>query len=136
MGSLGELHPDQVAALDLTYAPLVFELHREALAPQMPQIGEISRQPQVRRDLAVVVDERVTFGQLHERVTSVASGLLRELRCFDVYRGAGVESGRKSVALGLIFQDNLKTLTDEDADRIMAAIRSDLGASLNAKIRE
>ena len=136
VGSLGELHPDQVAALDLTYAPLVFELHREALAPQMPQIGEISRQPQVRRDLAVVVDERVTFGQLHERVTSVASGLLRELRCFDVYRGAGVESGRKSVALGLIFQDNFKTLTDEDADKIMAAIRSDLGASLNARIRE
>jgi phenylalanyl-tRNA synthetase beta chain len=61
---------------------------------------------------------------------------LRDLRCFDVYRGAGVESGRKSIALGLIFQDNLKTLTDEDADRLMAAIRSDLGASLNAKIRE
>ena len=136
VGSLGELHPDQVAALDLTYAPQVFELRREALAPQMPRIAEISRQPQVRRDLAVVVDERVTFSQLHERVTSVASGLLRDIRCFDVYRGAGVESGRKSIALGLIFQDNLKTLTDEDADRLMAAIRSDLGASLNAKIRE
>ena len=136
VGSLGELHPGQVAALDLTYAPQVFELHREALASEMPRVGEISRQPQVRRDLAVVVDEQFTFGQLRERVTSVASGLLREIRCFDLYRGAGVETGRKSIALGLIFQDNLKTLTDEDADKIMAAIRSDLGASLNAKIRE
>lgn len=136
VGSLGELHPDQVAALDLTYAPLVFELRHDALAPQLPTIADISRQPQVRRDLAVVVDEGVTFGQLRERVTSVASGLLRDLRCFDVYRGAGVESGRKSIALGLIFQDNLKTLTDEDADRLMAGIRSDLGASLNARIRE
>ncbi len=136
VGFVGELHPEQVAALDLTYAPQVFELRREALVSQMPRIAEISRQPQVRRDLAVVVDELVTFSQLHERVTSAASGLLRDLRCFDVYRGAGVESGRKSIALGLIFQDNLKTLTDEDADRLMAAIRSDLGASLNAKIRE
>ncbi len=136
VGYLGELHPDVVARLDLTYAPQVFELRRDALWSCSPRVGDISRQPLVRRDLAVVVDESITFGQLRDRVISVASGLLRELRCFDIYRGAGVESGRKSVALGLIFQDNLKTLTDEEADRLMAAIRSDLGTSLNAKIRE
>ncbi len=136
VGYLGELHPDVVARLDLTYVPQVFELRRDALWSCSPRVGDISRQPLVRRDLAVVVDESITFGQLRDRVISVASGLLRELRCFDIYRGAGVESGRKSVALGLIFQDNLKTLTDEEADRLMAAIRSDLGTSLNAKIRE
>lgn len=136
VGHLGELHPDLVQELNLTYPPQLFELQRLALAVAMPQVGFLSRQPRVRRDLAVVVDECVTFSQLRERVTSAASGLLRELRCFDIYRGQGVETGRKSVALGLIFQDNLTTLTDEEADRIMAAIRAELGASLNAKIRE
>jgi phenylalanyl-tRNA synthetase beta chain len=53
-----------------------------------------------------------------------------------VYRGAGVETGRKSVALGLIFQDISRTLTDDDVERLMAAIVTDLRESLNAKIRE
>jgi phenylalanyl-tRNA synthetase beta chain len=136
VGHVGELHPQLVLRLGLTYAPQLFELDRAAIRAVLPAISEISRQPQVRRDLAVVIDESVSFAALRERVTSVASGLLREVRCFDVYQGAGVESGRKSVALGLIFQDNLRTLTDEDADRLMAAIRTDLGASLNARIRE
>jgi phenylalanyl-tRNA synthetase beta chain len=136
LGWMGELHPALVASLDLACAPQLFELNRAVLRAGMPKVGALSRQPQVRRDLALVVDEGVAFSQLRERVTSVSSGLLRELRCFDVYRGAGVESGRKSIALGLIFQDNLKTLTDEDADRLVAAIRQDLGASLNARIRE
>ena len=55
---------------------------------------------------------------------------------FDVYRGPGVETGRKSIAIGLIFQDDSRTLTDEDADNAVAAIRADLAASLKAKIRE
>ena len=136
MGHLGELHPALVNELDLTYVPVLFELEREALQVGLPTVSEISRQPQIRRDLALLVDENLPFSALRERVTLVASGLLRELRCFDVYRGAGIETGRKSLALGLIFQDNLKTLTDEDADKLMAAIRADLGTSLNVKIRE
>jgi len=55
---------------------------------------------------------------------------------FDVFRGPGIENGRKSVALGLIFQDNSRTLADEDADRLLAAIRADLSATLGAGFRE
>ena len=107
-----------------------------ALAAKMPRFEEISRFPRVRRDLAVVVDEKVSLRQLHERVTFAASSLLRDIRVFDVYRGPGIETGRKSVALGLIFQDNSRTLTDEDADRLLAAIRADLSATLGAGFRE
>ena len=64
----------------------------------------------VRRDLAVVLDVEVPLSALRERVVSAASSLLRQFRVFDVYRGPGVESGRKSVALGLIFQDITRTL--------------------------
>ena len=137
VGWIGELHPSLVRELDFTYAPVLFELDAEAaLAVEKSEFREISRFPQVRRDLAVVVDEGVTLSALAERVTLVASSLLRDLRFFDVYRGPGVEAGRKSVALGLIFQDISRTLTDEDVERLIAAVVADLRVSLNARIRE
>jgi len=137
VGWVGELHPELVRALDLTYAPQLFEVEFDAaLRVELPAFRGVSRFPQVRRDLAVLVDEELPFSAIRERVTFVASGLLRDLRVFDIYRGAGVESGRKSVALGLIFQDNSRTLTDEDIDRLMASIREDLSASVKARIRE
>ena len=137
IGWIGELHPQLVQEFDFTYAPILFEVeYSAALAAKMPRFEEISRFPRVRRDLAVVVDEKVSLRQLHDRVTFAASSLLRDIRVFDVFRGPGIENGRKSVALGLIFQDNSRTLADEDADRLLAAIRADLSATLGAGFRE
>lgn len=76
------------------------------------------------------------LSRVRERVTLLASSLLRDLRVFDIFRGAGVEVGRKSMALGLIFQDKNRTLTDADVDALMGAIRADLVGTLGAKIRE
>jgi phenylalanyl-tRNA synthetase beta chain len=135
-GWIGELHPTLVREMDFTYTPVLFELDMESLAVSRPDFEELSRFPSVRRDLAVVVDEGVPLSALRERVVLAASSLLRTFRVFDVYRGPGVESGRKSVALGLIFQDITRTLTDEDADRAVASIVAELRVSLNAKIRE
>ena len=137
VGWIGELHPNLVRALDFTYAPVLFELDVEtALALRRISYQEVSRFPQVRRDLAVVIDEHVTLSSLAERVTLAASSLLRDLRVFDVYRGPGLEPGRKSVALGLIFQDNSRTLTDDDVERVMVSVVADLRENLNARIRE
>jgi phenylalanyl-tRNA synthetase beta chain len=136
VGWLGELHPSLVKQLDFTYTPVLFEIDIEALGVEKPLYREISRFPQVRRDLAVVVDETVALSSLAERVVLAASSLLCDLRIFDVYRGHGVEVGRKSVALGLIFQDISRTLTDEDVEQLMASIIADLRVSLNARIRE
>jgi phenylalanyl-tRNA synthetase beta chain len=136
VGWLGELHPALLKSMDFTYAPLLFELDLAGLAVQRVHYQEISRYPQVRRDLAVVVDESVTLSALTERVTLATSSLLRELRVFDVYRGPALEQGRKSIALGLIFQDISRTLTDDDVERLMAAVVADLRESLNARIRE
>jgi phenylalanyl-tRNA synthetase beta chain len=135
-GWIGELHPTLVREMDFTYTPVLFELDIEALAVVRPAFADISRFPAVRRDLAVVLDEGVPLSALEERVRSTASSLLRHIRVFDVYRGPGVETGRKSVALGLIFQDFTRTLTDEDADRVVASVVAELRVSLNAKIRE
>ena len=136
VGWLGELHPSLVKELDSVHTPVLFELDVAALTVVRPAYREISRLPQVRRDLAVVVDESVSLSRLAERVTLAASSLLRDLRVFDVYRGPGIEAGRKSIALGLIFQDISRTLTDDDVASLVAAVVADLRASLNASIRE
>ena len=136
VGYLGELHPRWVRELGFTHAPILFEIDFAALTVRVPQAREISRFPQVRRDLALVVREEVTFSALAERVILSASGLLKTLRVFDIYRGTGIEPGTKSVALGLIFQHISRTLTDEDVDRAVAGIVSDLRTHLDARIRE
>ena len=137
VGWLGELHPTLVQALDFTYPPILFELDMDAaLVVKRSGYEEISRFPQVRRDLAIVVDESITLSTLADRVTLAASSLLRDLRIFDVYRGPGLEKGRKSVAFGLIFQDISRTLTDDDVERLMASVVADLRENLNARIRE
>jgi len=77
-----------------------------------------------------------TFGRIAERVSVAAATHLHELRIFDIYQGKGVESGRKSVALGLILQDLHRTLTDADADEVMGRVGAELRSSLDARIRE
>jgi phenylalanyl-tRNA synthetase beta chain len=135
-GWIGELHPTLVREFDFTYTPVLFELDVESLQVSRPVFEELSRFPSVRRDLAIVLEEGVPLSALRERVVLAASSLLRSFRIFDVYRGPGVEAGRKSVALGLIFQDITRTLTDEDADRAVASVVAELRVSLNARIRE
>lgn len=137
VGLIGELHPTLLRALDLTYAPILFEVDFEAtFRANLAQFQPISRQPQIRRDLAVTVPESLAFARLRERVSVAAGSLLKHLSVFDVYQGQGVEPGRKSIALGLILQDFNRTLTDEDADRVVTTVLHDLHVNLGAKIRE
>ena len=137
IGWIGELHPEHVRRLEFVTAPILFELEVEvAFAPARQTFAEPSRYPQVRRDLAFIVDEAVTFSDIRERVLSAASSALREVTLFDIYRGPGIEEGRKSVALGLILQDKGRTLTDEDTDRLIESVRTSLVAGLRATFRE
>jgi phenylalanyl-tRNA synthetase beta chain len=137
VGWIGELHPEIVRELDFTYPPVLFELaFYDALRVRQAPYTDVARFPMVRRDLAIVVDESVSLSALRERVILSASSLLRQCRVFDVYRGPGLEISTKSIALGLIFQDFSRTLTDEDVDRNVESIVAGLRASLNAKIRD
>lgn len=137
VGWIGEMHPEIARALEFSPAPVLFELEVGALAPaDLPRAQELSRFPSVRRDLAAVVAETTTFNQLRESVTVASSSLLRDLTVFDVYRGAGIESGRKSVAMSLILQDKTKTLTDADVDAVLAAVRQRLQQDLQAAFRD
>jgi phenylalanyl-tRNA synthetase beta chain len=137
IGQLGELHPALVQELDFTYAPLLFELDYLAVTRNAPvRFAPVSSFPQIRRDISFTVAADETFGRIAERVSVAASTRLLELRIFDVYQGKGVELGRKSVALGLILQELSRTLTDADADGVVAAVCAELRSSLDARIRE
>jgi len=137
IGHIGELHPRLAGALDFTYAPILLEIdYAAAFGTKLAHFREVSRFPQIRRDISFTVPEVIAFRLIRERVSVAAASLLKELRVFDVYQGQGVESGRKSVALGLILQDLNRTLTNEDADRVVAAVRAELRLNLDARIRE
>ena len=137
IGWMGELHPQLIKALNFSSEVYVFELETElSFSSKKLKFKEISKFPSLRRDLAIVVDESVPLAVLQENVTVSASGLLRELRVFDVYRGPGVENGRKSIALGLILQDSSRTLTDVDADAVVTLIVARLRDGLSATIRD
>jgi phenylalanyl-tRNA synthetase beta chain len=137
LGVIGELHPALVRSLDLTYAPIVFEVDFDgAFRANLAQFREVSRFPQIRRDISFTLPADVAFARLRERVSVAAGSLLKKLSAFDIYQGDGVESGRKSIALGLILQDLNRTLTDEDADRVVKSVLDDLQSNLDARIRE
>ncbi len=137
IGWLGELHPQVAKAINLSNTAFLFELDIDvAFIAKPSKYNKISKFPSVRRDLAIVVDESVPLAVLQENVTVSASGLLSELRVFDVYRGPGIETGRKSVALGLILQDSSRTLADVDADAVVTAVVARLRDKLSATIRD
>ena len=137
IGWLGELHPRLSRALGLAPAPVVFELDAsEALAAGIPQYAPVSKFPAVRRDLAVIVVEEVTAAALTRVVRDAAGELLHDVIVFDVYRGAGIENGLKSVALGLILQETSRTLTELEIDGVISAVINSLSSELNASIRE
>ena len=136
-GWIGRLHPDVERRLELTYSGIVFELELEtAMAAVVPHFHEVSRFPSVRRDLAIVVEEAVPVQKLLDCVQNAAGEVLRDTTVFDIYRGAGIETGRKSVAIGLNLQDVSRTLTDDETDAIVARVVSDLERECSATIRD
>ena len=137
LGWMGALHPGVAQSLDLSQGAFLFELLLEPLLRgKIPVFEAISRFPGVRRDLAVVVAEKVSAAQLLAGAREAAGALLQDVRIFDIYRGPGIDSGLKSVALGLILQDSSRTLTDEDADAAMGRVAERLQRDLGATIRD
>jgi len=137
VGWLGALHPQHCRRLDLTYPVLVFELETEAgLAAAVPQFQEISRYPAIRRDIAAIVDEGLPVEALREVVQRSAGHLLKRLTVLSVYRGQQLQKGKKSIALGLQLQDTSRTLTDNEADALVAQVVEELRRQLNATLRD
>ena len=137
IGWLGELHPTLIKELDLSVTPLVFEISTaQALAARKAEFKEISKFPAVRRDIAVIVKQDIAVAELEKSVRDAGGPTLRDTVIFDVYAGKNIETGSKSVALGLILQETSRTLTEADVDDIMHSVIDRLGRDFNATIRE
>jgi len=135
LGWIGQLHPRLQRALDLETDVVAFELDlAPLLARPLPKAVGQSKYPSVRRDLAFVVPESATWGAVLASVRAAAGALLRDVVLFDRYQGKGVETGFKSLAMGLILQEESRTLTDADVDtvvaEVMAALRREHGATI------
>lgn len=137
LGWLGVLHPAAEQRLGLAQPVVLFELDLGVFADgRVPKFEPLSRFPAIRRDLAVIVDESVTAQALRDCVSEAVPALLTHFELFDVYRGKGIDSGRKSLALGLTFQDLSRTLTDADVDDAMERVITALQTQLRAILRE
>jgi phenylalanyl-tRNA synthetase beta chain len=135
IGSYGALHPRLLKALDVDSDIYVFEFDLEPLAARaVPRATAIARFPSVRRDLSFELPESVTYGTVEASVRAAVGPTLREIFVFDRYAGKKLGADVKSLAIGLILQDDYRTLTDADADACVrlavAAIERDCQARL------
>jgi phenylalanyl-tRNA synthetase beta chain len=136
VGYLGRLHPEIQARLSLDQPVVLFELKISSIIKGNPPVfHEISRFPSIRRDLAVVVEARTPAQTVLDCVSKVAGNLLVNLQLFDEYRGKGIDSGRKSLALGLTLQNSSRTLKEAEVEALMTRVVSALRAEFGAQLR-
>ena len=138
LGTFGELHPNVRAACGISgpaaAAELDFDLIYERRAPEA-QYQPLPRFPAVLRDLALVCSEDVTVRDLSDCIRTAGGALLQEAAFFDVYRGAPIPAGKKSVAFSLSFRKEDGNLTDGEIEPLMAKILQALEEKLQAKLR-
>ncbi len=136
IGFLGELHPRWAQKYELGTAPVVFELELEALlSVSVPAYREVSRQPAVTRDLAIVVAREQPFAPILEAFSNCAPEVVREIRLFDEYQGKGLPEGKKSLAFRVVMQDTARTLADAEVDAVMAKLLDVAGREFHAALR-
>jgi phenylalanyl-tRNA synthetase beta chain len=136
LGWMGELHPRWQRKYELPLAPVLFELDYEALARRpLPAWRETSPFPLVRRDIAAELDESVSYQAVLEELNRQRAPIVTEIGVFDMYRGTGVEKGKKSLAFRVLLQDTRKTLTDAEVESAVSQLRRVLQQQFNAKLR-
>jgi phenylalanyl-tRNA synthetase beta chain len=135
-GWIGELHPRWQQSFGIPSPVVMFEIDAEPLqARGLPALEEISKLPGLRRDVAVLVDEHIPAGAMLDRLREGLPAIVENVEVFDVYRGKGVENGKRSLAFRVLMQDTRRTLTDADADEVVATALSLLEQSFGAKLR-
>ena len=137
IGWLGALHPQLVDKLDLHGPVFVFELRLAGIVEgRLPQFSELSKFPEVRRDIAVLVNQSVAAGDLLQDIREQAGAVLKNLRLFDVYQGKGVDPESKSLAIGLTLQHSSRTLTDDEVNTVMDKVLGSLEQRFKATLRK
>jgi phenylalanyl-tRNA synthetase beta chain len=136
-GIMGRLHPAMQQSLGLDRAVYIAEIPYELVAGrQLPAYEAVSAFPASRRDLSLLMPESISGQELTKECKTAGPEYLHKVIIFDVYQGQGIESGQKSVGLGLIFQEKSRTLTDIEIDSATQHIVENLSQKLNTVLRE
>ncbi len=137
IGAVGELHPDVAAQFEIDVPCALLEIDLGALqrcAPRDHRYREVSRFPQVRRDVAVILDRAQPAAEVLAAVRRSAGRDLASAELFDVYEGSGVPDGRVSLAFRLVFQRPDRTLRDAEVvaaiDRVVGMLSDRFGGEL------
>ncbi|MBK8169677.1 MAG: phenylalanine--tRNA ligase subunit beta [Sandaracinaceae bacterium] len=140
VGTIGELHPDVVSAMELVGRPIYAEMHVGELRAAIEK-GDIAKAralpkfPSATRDLAVVVQEDIMASQVADTIRNASDGLIEDVQVFDVYRGENIPQHHKSLAFHIVYRDSNATLTDEKVDRAHKHVTERVSAQLSASLR-
>jgi len=135
-GVVGALHPSLQQQLDIPQSVYLFEVRLSSLLKaRIPAFTSLSKFPEVRRDLALLVDRDLAADKLLAAVKEQAGEHLIDLKVFDVYMGKGIDPHRKSVAMGLTFQHPSRTLNEDEINASIDSIVQYLGANFSATLR-
>jgi len=136
VGILGRLHPLLMAQLDVPESVYLFEIKLAALqSAGLPKSKEISKFPEIRRDVAILVDRTIPAQEIQDTIQEVAGNLLKDVRVFDVYQGKGIDPDQKSVAIALILQHSSRTLVDDEVNNLMQSVVKGLKERFKAELR-
>ncbi|SDH89504.1 phenylalanine--tRNA ligase subunit beta [Pseudomonas panipatensis] len=137
VGYVGALHPELAKSLGLDRPVYLFELVlAEVVRGRLPKFSELSRFPEVRRDLALIVDRETPADFVLAAIREAAGEWLTDLRLFDVYQGKGIDPLRKSLAVGLTWQHPSRTLNDDEVNATTQNIVASLEQRFNATLRK
>ncbi|MDF1759013.1 MAG: phenylalanine--tRNA ligase subunit beta [Coxiellaceae bacterium] len=136
IGCIGQLHPELQKQHGLKTEVYIMELVVSELADtKLAEFKLISKFPEMKRDLAIIVPDHVAAKEIVETIHAVGGDILKSCAIFDMYKGGSVIEGSKSVALELVFQDSDRTLVDEDVNSVIHNIVNELQSIFNAQLR-
>jgi len=137
IGVMGMLHPTLEKKLGFETPVFLFELDQALVFNKaIPEFEVLSKFPSVKRDMALLVEEKVTAAEIIKNIHACNETVIKDAQIFDIYRGEGVDEGYKSVALSLFLQDATQTLTDSEIDAIFNKVLDALSNNINAKLRD
>ena len=138
LANVAEVHPATMAAFELTKRTVIAEVNLELLGElrcKMGHVHALPKFPAVTRDIALVMDEKTTVGSVLASIRKAGGALLESAEMFDIYRGAQLGEGKKSVAFSMAFRNSERTLSDDDVNPLMKKILSSCEKNNGAVLR-
>lgn len=139
VGYLGEVHPEVLDKYDIPVRVYAAELDFEEIIDQSNlnvSYRPLPKYPSVARDIAVVVAEEITAGQVEEIIKNKGGKLVKEVKLFDIYRGSQIPDGYKSMAYSIVYRSDEKTLSEDDVNKVHTRIVNSLVNQVGASLRQ